>query len=153
MNIKLKLNDEITIKDAIDKILKWNNNKNLVLWPLYIDKYNIHKDIISPFGNMTYIDLYKFVYFDKDLKYKSFIKDNTNYNIFLSILYLEDFKNNETEYLIIKTGNLKDIFPNWINKDILIFELHLNNMTFNANTILWQNNINKYISEIYKNDD
>lgn len=136
MLYNLKRNDiknSNSIREVFDRLLKWNNNKDLLLWPLHIQNFDNpqHFKVLYPLCSAFIKDMnvlsFKTNVFSQDSNYEIFLSNYDN-NIFLSILYLESISE---EYIIIRNGNLKEIKKSF-NKDIIIFEVHCKSIKSNG---------------------
>jgi len=145
MNVILKnkdLSNGEVITPIIKEILEWNKNNDLILWPFHTEINDINKEIINAFGQMEFIDdLYKFVYFDSNNKYMKFAEKHGKYNIFISILYLEDILD---PYVRIRDGNLGEVFSNYDRK-VLIFECHQKSINYNKKGSIWNSTVKKLL--------
>lgn len=110
--------------EFIKSIIEWNKNKNMVLWPFNINENNLHENVLDVFYDYSMVDKipYKIIKFKSDNDYKKYIIDNNNFNIILSVLYLEP---NIDNHLIVRNGKLNEFIKTKYDKDIKILEVHL----------------------------
>jgi hypothetical protein len=112
-------------KKAFDNIIRWNGNKDMILWAARGNHYTEHSKAIYPFASVLfgkYLN-FKTQIFEDDCKFGLHLDSLDNlddYNLIISVQYLEDLKE---EFIVIKSGNLVKYMPE-IQKKALIIECH-----------------------------
>lgn len=139
MNIKIT---EATIKgwpNILDKIFKWNENKNLLLYAHNGHMLLYHAGMLSKFNrlyeNKTVNFNVQLPYYQTDygakfippLRFKQ-LAQNTDSNILMVVQYIEPLTE---DFIICKNDNLKNYKMNF-DKEIIVLELHSSLLSNNS---------------------
>jgi len=135
------------INEVFDHLLEWNCDKDLLLWPLHRQNFDNpqHSKVLFPLCSVFTKDSLPFETktFLHDSNYEESLS-NYNDNVFLSILYLEFIPE---EYITIRNGNMNEI-NEFIDKEIIIFEVHCKSINSNSIYSVFQAIFETYLESI-----
>jgi predicted phosphatase len=128
MKKKLYISDiknSIKFNNDIENILKWNKNKDIILWAYEGNIYKRHSKILYPFS-IQHINpniAYSSILIEDNNEFSKLFDINTDRNVFIAIQYLANI---EDEFIIIKDAWINDYYSSTKNKRVIVFEAHCN---------------------------